>query len=89
MGERTEQNGGQLAFGQKALKDVQALLKVALDQPLVDQLDRIVQRFRPLVISVPTHSNLAPSHIDVSKQAQWVQNSIINTAEKLRDALAV
>lgn len=88
MGERTEQNSEQLAFGQKALEDIQGVLKVALDQPLVDQLDRIVQKFRPLVLAVPTHSNLGPAHIDVSKQAQWVQNSIINTAEKLRDALA-
>ncbi|WP_432449027.1 hypothetical protein [Aliiroseovarius marinus] len=88
MGKRTEQNGGQLVFGQKALDDIYALLKADLHPALINRLDQIVQKFRPIVLAVPTHSKLGPTHIDVSKQAQWVQNSIINTAEELRDALA-
>lgn len=88
MGERTDEDCEALEFSAAAIVEIHERLRVELPQPFVDELNRIFHRFRPIVLSVPTHSQLGPDHLDVSKQAQWVQNSIINSAEQLRNALA-
>lgn len=88
MGERTGENCEALEFSQATLEKIRDSLRAELTQPLVDKLNQILRQFRPIVLKVPTHSRLGPEHLDVSKQAQWVQNSIINTAEHLRYALA-
>lgn len=87
MGKRTDENCDALEFSQGTLKKIHDRLRVALSQPFIDELNQILNHFRPIILSVPTHSNLGPEHLDVSKQAQWVQNSIITAAERLRDAL--
>lgn len=87
MGDRTDENGERLVFGQTALDEIRDRLRVDIGQLIADELNQILRKFRPVILAVPTHSRLGPEHVDVSKQAQWVQNSIINTAEKLRDAL--
>lgn len=87
MGDRADENSERLVFGQTALDEIRDRLRVDIGQLIIDELNQILRKYRPVILTVPTHSKLGPEYVDVSKQAQWVQNSIINTAEKLRDAL--
>lgn len=87
MGGRIDEDCNALEFSQGTLKEIHDRLRVAPSQPFVDELNKILNQFRPIILGIPTHSVLGPEHLDVSKQAQWVQNSIITIAKRLRDAL--
>lgn len=67
MGEQIDEDCDALEFSQGTLKEIHDRLRVALSQPFVDKLNEILNRFRPIILSVPTHSNLGPEHLDVSK----------------------